>query len=215
MIETVLDKLETSIEGIKKKYYGVSVGIVTDLVDPMTLGRVQVRLPWIDSNDLSAWARVATPLAGSLMGFYFIPQIGDEVLVAFEQGDVGVPYIIGSLWNATAPPPLPSPLPQISMIKTISENTIMFTEVPPSITIKTPSGQTVLLDSAGIQIISDTDNTITLTSAGIQIMAGANIVSLTPDGIDLTGSTVTITADTAVSITASTITLTGGMVNIN
>jgi adhesin HecA-like repeat protein len=54
-----------------------------------------------------------------------------------------------------------------------------------------------------------------MTSAGIQIMSGENVVSLTPSGIDLTGSTVSITADAEVSITASTITLTGGMVNIN
>lgn len=216
MIEEFFDKLEVSIEGIKKKYYGVACGRVINLVDPLTLGRVQVQLPFIDSVDLSPWARVATPLAGMMAGFYFIPNVGDEVLVAFEQGDVNTPYIIGCLWNAMSPPPLPSPLPQISMIKTLAENTIMFTDAPPTITIMTPSGQTILLDSTGVQIISDPKDVISVTAAGIQIVSGSNIVTLTPEGITLAGApNLTISATTAVSISAPTINLVGGMVNIN
>src|SRR5690606_29811971 len=105
--------------------------------DPMTLGRVQVQLPFIDSLDPSPWARIAMPMAGPLHGSYFIPDIGTEVLVAFEHGDIKAPYIIGCLWNATALPPLPSPLPQIRATRTLAGNQIVFTEVPPSVTIQT------------------------------------------------------------------------------
>jgi|ERR1035438_6407296 hypothetical protein len=216
MIEQFFENLEVSIEGIKKKYYGVASGRVINLLDPLTLGRVQVQLPFIDSIDLSPWARVAVPLAGPLCGFYFIPNIGDEVLVAFEQGDVGSPYVIGCLWNAMAPPPLPSPLPQISMIKTLAQNMIMFTDVPPSITIMAPTGQTILLNAAGVQIMSDPKDVISLTPAGIQIVSGSNIVSMTPDGITITGApNLNIAAATEMNITAPTINLIGGMVNIN
>jgi phage baseplate assembly protein gpV len=216
MIEEIFDKLEVSIEGIKKKYYGVVTGKVINLLDPLTLGRVQVQLPFIDSSDLSPWARIATPLAGSMAGFYFIPQIGDEVLVAFEHGDVSTPYVIGGLWSSQAPPPLPSPLPQISMIKTQAENTIMFTEVPPSITIECPSGQTIIINEAGIQIMSDPQDIITMTSAGIQVVSGSNLISMSQAGITLSGApNVTISATTSVSISAPTVNMTGGMVNIN
>ena len=81
----------------------------------------------LDSLDLSPWARIALPMAGVLHGMYFIPNINDEVLVAFEHGDVNAPYIIGSLWNAMAPPPLQSPVPQIRAIRTLAGNQIVFT----------------------------------------------------------------------------------------
>jgi hypothetical protein len=216
MIEEFFDNLEVSIEGIKKKYYGVVTGRVINQLDPLALGRVQVQLQFIDSLDLSPWARVATPLAGPLCGFYFIPNVGDEVLVAFEQGDPNVPYVVGGLWSAFTPPPLPSPLPQISMIKTLAQNTIMFTDIPPTITIMTPAGQTILMTEAGVQIMSDPKDVISVTPAGIQILSGTNLVSLSPDGVTIAGGpNISITATTAVSITAPTINLTGGLVNIN
>src|SRR5690348_16398128 len=66
------------------KVFGVTTGTVTELRgDPMGLGRVQVNLPFIDSLDPFPWARVAVPMAGPAHGTYFIPNIGDEVLVAF------------------------------------------------------------------------------------------------------------------------------------
>jgi Type VI secretion system/phage-baseplate injector OB domain len=216
MIEQFFDSLEVSIEGIKKKYYGVVTGRVISQLDPLTLGRVQVQLPFIDSLDLQPWARVASPLAGPLCGFYFIPNMGDEVLVAFEQGDPAVPYVVGSLWSAFTPPPLPSPLPQISMIKTLAQNTIMFTDIPPTITIMTPAGQTILMTEAGVQIISDPKDIISVTPAGIQMISGNNVVTLSPAGVSIAGGpTISISATTAVSITAPTISLTGAMVKIN
>ena len=215
MIEELFENIEVSIEGIKKKYYGVVTGRVINLLDPLTLGRVQVQLPFIDSIDLSPWARVAVLLAGPLHGSYFIPNIGDEVLVAFEHGDVNAPYIIGSLWNAMAPPPLPSPLAQISMFKTLAQNTIMFTEIPPTITIMTPAGQTILLSEAGVQIIADPTNIVSLTPAGIQVVSGENLIDLSPDGVSIvSGGELNLTGAT-VNITAGEINIIGGAVNIN
>jgi Type VI secretion system/phage-baseplate injector OB domain len=216
MIEEFFDSIEVSIEGIKKKYYGVVTGRVISQLDPLTLGRVQVQLPFIDSLDLQPWARIAGPLAGPLCGFYFIPNLGDEVLVAFEQGDPAVPYVVGSLWSAFTPPPLPSPLAQISMIRTLAQNTIMFTDIPPTITIMTPAGQTILMTEAGVQIISDPKDVISVTPAGIQMVSGNNVVTLSPAGVSIAGGpTISISATTAVTITAPTISLTGAMVKIN
>jgi Type VI secretion system/phage-baseplate injector OB domain len=230
MIEDALDKVESSIEKINKKFYGVTVGKVINLLDPMTLGRVQVQLPFIDSLDLSPWARVAVPMAGILHGSYFIPNIGDEVLVAFEHGDVKAPYIIGSLWNAMAPPPLPSPLPQIRAMRTLAGNQIVFTEVPPSVTIQTgptppgaipapptPTGpyQTIMMSAAGVQIMSPTPVQI-VSPTGVNIVVGGNLVSVTPGGITITGTpTLNLTASATVNIAAPAINITGGLVKIN
>jgi Type VI secretion system/phage-baseplate injector OB domain len=230
MIEDTLDSIESSIEEVKEKYYGVTVGKVINPLDPMTLGRVQVQLPFIDSLDLSPWARVAVPMAGLLHGTYFIPNIGDEVLVAFEHGDVNAPYIIGCLWNAMAPPPLPSPLPQIRAIRTLAGNQMVFTEVPPSVTIQTaptppatipapptPTGpyQTIMMSPVGIQIMSPTPIQI-ISTTGIQIMVGTNIVNLTPDGVTITGTpNLNLAAAGTVNITGPAINITGGLVKIN
>lgn len=217
MIEEILDKLEESIKDVNKKFYGVTVGKVINPLDPMLLGRVQVQLPFIDSLDLSPWARVAVPMAGPAHGFYFIPNINDEVLVAFEHGDISAPYIIGSLWNAMAPPPLPSPIPQIRMIRTLVGNQIVFTEIPPTITINTPAGQTILLSPAGVQIMSDPKDIINITPAGIQIMSGANLINLTPDGITISGTpNLNLTAPGAINITAGgAVSITAPLVKIN
>jgi hypothetical protein len=220
VIESIFEKIEVSIEGIKKKFYGVCTGRVIDILDPLMLGRVQVQLPFIDSLDLSPWARIAAPMAGPLHGFYMIPNIGEDVLVAFEQGDVNAPYVLGSLWSAMNPPPLPSPVPQIRLIKTLAQNQIMITEVPPSIMIQVETtGQTILISPAGIQLLSGA-NIVNLGPPTeppmIQLTAGSDIVNMTPDGITVTsGGNVTITASGMMNLTGSVVNITGGMVNIN
>jgi uncharacterized protein involved in type VI secretion and phage assembly len=81
------------------RFYGVVVGIVTNNKDPDNLHRVKVRFPWLSNDVESHWARVAAPMAGKNRGAYFLPEVDDEVLVAFEHGQVDHPYVVGSLWN--------------------------------------------------------------------------------------------------------------------
>lgn len=88
-----------------QRVYGVVVGIVTNNNDAVGLGRIKVRFPWLGDQIESAWCRVATPMAGSGRGFFYIPEIDDEVLIAFEQGDPNVPYMLGALWSTADKPP--------------------------------------------------------------------------------------------------------------
>jgi len=89
----------------KNIIHGVVVGIVTNNKDPEDLGRIKVNFPWRGIQDESIWARIATLMAGQDRGSYFLPEIGDEVLVSFEHGDIHQPYVIGSLWNGQDKPP--------------------------------------------------------------------------------------------------------------
>jgi uncharacterized protein involved in type VI secretion and phage assembly len=89
------------------RIFGVVTGVVTNNQDPDKLGRVRVRFPWLapDGDGESWWARIAVPMAGKDTGVYFLPDVDDQVLVAFDQGDVRFPYVLGALWTSKRTPP--------------------------------------------------------------------------------------------------------------
>jgi len=114
------------------RFYGVTVGIVTNIKDPEGLGRIKVKFPWLSEQDESYWARVVTPMAGKERGIYFLPEVEDEVLVIFEQGDIQFPYILGGLWNGTDKPPLSNDDGKNDqrMLKSRSGHTIILDDTP-------------------------------------------------------------------------------------
>lgn len=85
---------------------GVAIALVTQNQDDEGLCRVKVRYPWRDKPRESYWARLAVPMAGNERGTVMIPEVGDEVLVAFEREDLRFPYVLGALWNGKDKPPL-------------------------------------------------------------------------------------------------------------
>lgn len=84
---------------------GVTIGVVSDNHDPDGINRVKVTLPFFD-DIVSTWARLVQPGAGSGRGWHVLPEVGDEVLVTFEHGDMRHPYVLGGLWNSTDAPPV-------------------------------------------------------------------------------------------------------------
>ena len=87
------------------KIQGVVTGQVVNVVDPDQQGRVQVSLPYLGGQNTSYWAPVATMMSGNGRGSWFMPEVGDEVLIAFNQDDVAHPFIVGFLWNGKDAPP--------------------------------------------------------------------------------------------------------------
>ena len=98
---TISDALSAALSPLanKDRFYGVVIGVVTNNQDPDNMHRVKVKFPWLGDDVESNWARVAAPMAGKDRGTYFLPEVDDEVLIAFEHGRVDYPYVIGSLWN--------------------------------------------------------------------------------------------------------------------
>ena len=84
---------------------GVVVGQVSDVQDPDNSARVRLTFPWLSDDYVSGWARTAQPGAGKDRGWTVLPEVGDEVLVSFEQGDFERPYVIGGLFNGVDTPP--------------------------------------------------------------------------------------------------------------
>jgi len=105
MYSSLLADDERQRRAAADRIYGVVVGLVTNNQDPDGVGRVKVRFPWLSDQDESYWARIAAPMAGKDRGVYLLPEVDDEVLVAFEHGDIRRPYVVGALWNSKDTPP--------------------------------------------------------------------------------------------------------------
>lgn len=136
--------------------YGVVVGTVMDVNDPEGQGRVRVRYPWMGGESDGYWAPVATLMAGDNRGSWFMPELEDEVLVAFEQGDTNHPFIIGFLWNGRDKPPQTDT--KVRRLKTVSGHTVDFddTDGKETIRIKSKGNHQIELNdvpaSAGVTI---------------------------------------------------------------
>ncbi len=103
---SILGLVSQGTAGMPERLPGVVIALVDDNDDPQGMGRVRLRFPWMGEDAISFWARVAMPGAGKDYGMVWMPQVDDEVLVAFEHGDSSRPFVIGGLWNGTDTPPL-------------------------------------------------------------------------------------------------------------
>lgn len=186
------------------RFYGVCVGVVTNNQDPDGMGRVRVKFPWLSNEDESYWARQATPMAGGDRGVYFLPEVNDEVLCAFDHGDISIPYIIGSLWNGQDAPPESNSDGENNMrtIKSRSGHVIRFDDTSGAEKIiirdKTESNE-IVIDSAenkltikiGQEIEIEAGGNISVKSTGGDMTFEANNVSFTAKqdfNVDATGA---------------------------
>ncbi len=180
-----------------KKIIGVAAGIVTNNQDPEGLGRVKIKFPWLSDENETDWVRIATLMAGSETGTFFLPDVGDEVLVAFEHGDINSPYVIGTLWNGKQKPPQTNDdgKNNIRKIRSRSGHEIVFNDNDTSkqekIEIHTKSGHKIILDDSSgqekIEIIDKTgSNKITIDSvqnsitmeSGMQLKIKAQVIEI-------------------------------------
>lgn len=184
-------------------FHGVFAAIVSDVVDPDDQGRVRVRLPWSpdpSGQRYEAWARLATMMAGDKRGTWFIPDVGDEVLVAFESGDPRRPYVLGALWNGKDAPPESMDSGGKNDIKTIcSRNGVIVTFDDTggreSLTLKTPGGQEIVLkDGPGVIEARDSNgNSVEMKAGGITVTASAK-VDVSASVLEISAGAVTVNA---------------------
>lgn len=148
---------------MRERVQGIVIGKVTAVKDQQNQGRVQVTFPWLDDTLQSIWASVASSFAGGDRGTFFMPEIGDEVVVGFEHGDFAHAYVLGSMWNGVAGSP--SPDPRQRMIRSKNGHTIRFVDSTPD------SG------NMGALIIEDAHgNRIVMTNAAMTVTAQSTLV---------------------------------------
>ena len=167
---------------------GVMAGIVTNNQDPAGLGRVRVRFPVREGKDDSCWARIATLMAGKERGSFFLPEVDDEVLVAFERGNAKHPYVIGGLWNSEDKPPETNSdgKNNIRKIRSRSGHEIVFNDddegQQEKVVIQTKGGHVITLDDSSdkekLEIKDNTGNnsiTIDSTQNAIEISSARKL----------------------------------------
>ncbi|WP_428268709.1 phage baseplate assembly protein V [Haliangium sp.] len=219
-----------------RRFYGVAEGIVHDVNDPEKEGRIKVSFPWFDGETISEWCRVMQFYAGNGYGSFFVPEVGDEVLVGFVHGDMRLPIIMGGLYNGSDKPSTHrADDKDQKLIRTKAGHQILLDDSKDAekIELTTQGGHVLDLDDAAGKValttsgghevtVDDDGQCITVTSSsGHEITlddGGGSITISTPSGqsivmddssIKLSGSSVTIEAS---SITAdSTDIKLGGM----
>lgn len=183
---------------------GVVPGTVKDVKDPDSQGRVLVSFPWLPGDNDSYWAPVATLMTGGGRGSWFMPEVDDEVLVAFEHGNVDQPYIVGYLWNGVQKPP-DGGGQSVRRIKTVSGHVLEFHDEDGAhkILLKSNGGQQVELD--------DSSNTITIKTSGgeqVQLSPGQLEADAASGKIVIDSSGVTVTHSGDVSVTCNSASVT-------
>jgi uncharacterized protein involved in type VI secretion and phage assembly len=141
---------------MNERITGVLIGTVKSIDDPMGEGTVRVEYTWMGGSNVQRPAPIATLMAGNDRGTWFMPEVGDEVVVAFDRGDINQPYIIGFLWNGQQKPPTKDP--SLRKIKTLNGHEIEFMDSPPAdgdkgyLRIKDGHGNEIKMSNAEISI---------------------------------------------------------------
>lgn len=198
----------------KGRFYGVVVGVITNNSDPEGMERVRVRFPWLNADDESNWARVVSPMAGHDRGFYYLPEVGDEVLVAFEHGAIDFPYVLGALWNGKDKPPESNSNGENNLrtIKSRSGHIIRFDDTDGDEKIE-------ILDKNRNKIVIDSSSdTLTIESrSDLTIRSSTGKLKLSGVGVEITSlADVKVEANRTMDVkAAATLSIRGAMVNIN
>jgi uncharacterized protein involved in type VI secretion and phage assembly len=207
------DKRETG------RVEGVAIGLVTNNKDDQGLGRVKVRYPWREDSQDSYWARPAVLAAGKERGTFWLPEVGDEVLLAFDKGDIRHPYVLGALWNGKDKPPETNGDGEnnTKLIRSRSGHQVtLFDKTGEErVELKTAGGHTILLDDkTGAARVEIKDSS---GSNRIVIETGQNSLIIESGmSLKLKSQTIDIEAGASMTIKASgTLTLQGAMVLIN
>ena len=215
------------------KLNGVYPAIVTDVEDPEFLGRVLLSFPWLSETFISTWARVVQQGAGEGLGMQIMPEPTDEVLVAFENGQLDSPYVLGGLYSADRLGAVPAAelIEGTTMVRAFTSregHQLLFNDNPDdsSLTIQTTFGASCIVRLSpetgisittieGQPIIINSDSEVTVNAEGA-VVINASEVTLSGEGaVEINGADVSITAEGAVEITTEgAISLTGSEINL-
>jgi uncharacterized protein involved in type VI secretion and phage assembly len=175
--------LPAPADGSAPAYFGVYPAVVTDLVDPDRLGRIEVRFPWLGDDgdrDVRAWATLCTPYADDQQGLEILPEVDSQVVVAFEAGNLRRPYIVGATWNGTARLPEEAKRSNdLRLLRSRANSRLEFDDAAsgPKLRLRTRSGHEVVLDDAAqeVTVKHALGCTIRLTATAVEVQANVSM----------------------------------------
>ncbi len=158
-------------------FFGKYRGVVTDIQDPLMIGRVRARVPDVMGDLESGWAMPCFPFAGAGMGFFALPTVGAGVWIEFEHGDPDYPIWTGAWFGAASdvPPELLAPPYQKVLLKTAGGTSLTLDDTPGvgGIKLETAAGQKITLTATGIEIDNGMGAKITLQGPQVSVNNGA------------------------------------------
>jgi len=192
------DIVEKPASGLVPAIHGLQIGIVTNIhEDPDGEERIRVRLPIIDNENDGVWARLTTMDAADSRGWVFRPEIGDEVIVGFLNGDPRDPIILGSVFSSAKPSPhQPEEENKIKGYVSRSEMKFTFDDDKVIVTTETPNGNKIILsdDKGSILIEDENGNKIEMSSDGITMESAKDIKIKASGDINIEGTNINVKA---------------------
>lgn len=162
---------------MSQPFYGKYRGIVTDINDPLMIGRIKATVSDVMGDQESGWAMPCAPFGGEQTGFFVLPKVGAGVWIEFEHGDPDYPIWAGCWWGSAAemPPVLLVPPYKKLMIVTEGGQSITLDDTPGTggITLETSGGQKIVLSATGLEIDNGMGASIKMTGPQVSINGGA------------------------------------------
>ena len=192
----------------------VTIAVVTNNKDPKKLGRVKVKYPTLSEQEESDWARIVSFMAGNNRGAVFLPEVGDEVLVAFAGNDINAPYVLGSLWNGKDKPPFANDdgNNDVRVIRSRSGHVVEFHDKSGEESIKIIDKTTknkIVIDSKTNKITLEVDKDIEIKAPNGKVLIQAKQLEIkTSDAAQIeAGADLDLQAGGNANVAASTINL--------
>jgi Rhs element Vgr protein len=218
---------ETAGSGELSCLQGLQTGIITDILDAEGDYRIKLRLPLVDNNQDGVYARLATLDAGNKRGTFFMPEVGDEVVVGFMNNNPDYPVILGMLHSSKNAAPLEPESPNNKKgYVSRSEIKILVDDGEKSITIQTPGGHVFVMNDTekSIKLTDSNSNKITMDQSGITIESAAALTLKAATSLSVSAPQLSAKADgelklegggsTTVS-SSGAMTIKGSVVSIN
>jgi type VI secretion system secreted protein VgrG len=177
--------------------------LVTDNYDQKGLGRVRVRFHWMAESEKSPWIRIASPHGGDSKGMFFIPEIGEEVIVGFEGDSPKKPFVIGTVYHGKAKTSFANSGNDVKALQTRSGNMIVMNDNDGSVHVADAKGNDILIDGSGnIKVTASEkidlvcgDAEITMKKNGDILISGKQVNILASDKASMMSSQASVLVD--------------------